>query len=148
MVRVYRYSRRSKTKLSECHSLLQDLFNEAIKHYDITIVCGYRDEETQNNYFNRRVSTLTYPNSKHNKFPSEGVDFAVYHKVGGVSYNEKDMLVVAGVIEGLAISMGIPIRCGFKWDNQYPSENGFLDIGHIELDSSKLIDPNDIEYYR
>lgn len=130
---MYSYSKRSKEKLGECHPLLQTLFNKAIEKYDITIVCGVRDEETQNGYFARGSSQVKYPNSKHNKTPSLAVDFCVYHRLGGASYNELDMIAVAGFIEGLAVQMGIPVRCGFRWNHQFPSENKFMDAGHIEL---------------
>jgi hypothetical protein len=129
---MYRYGKRSKTNLDTCHEDLQTLFNEVIKHYDITIVCGYRDKETQDKYFDHGSSKLKYPMSKHNSYPSTAVDFVCYVN-GRVSWNEVDNLAVAGFIEGLAVGMGIPVRCGFRWDKPFPSQNGFKDYFHIEL---------------
>jgi len=140
---MYNYSRRSKEKLEQAHPYLEKLeqahpylqllFNKAIEYYDISIMCSVRDEETQNAYFRKGLSELEYPNGKHNKTPSMAIDFTVWHKGNGYSYNEEDTNLVAGFIEGLAVAYGIKIRIGARWDNQWVSQNGFKDFGHIEL---------------
>jgi peptidoglycan L-alanyl-D-glutamate endopeptidase CwlK len=129
---MYKYGKTSQRRLETAHEDLQRLFNEAIKYYDLTIVCAERDKDTQDAYFSRGSSKLKYPQSKHNQYPSQAVDFCVYHK-SGISWNEQDMMYVAGFIEALAIGMGIKVRVGAMWDNQWPSENRFMDSGHIEL---------------
>ena len=40
-----RFSNRSKTRLESCHSDLQRLMNEVIKHVDITVLEGYRSTD-------------------------------------------------------------------------------------------------------
>ena len=129
----YRYGKKSLKVREELHPLLQTLMDKILEKYDICLICGYRTEETQNRYYRQGLSKLKYPQSKHNKQPSLAVDIAVYHKVGGVSFNEKDLIYMSGYIKGVADIMGIPIRVGSIWNKQWVSENGFLDAGHIEL---------------
>jgi hypothetical protein len=45
---------------------------------DITILCGHRTREEQDDAFNGGFSKVRYPNSKHNKTPSQAVDVAPY----------------------------------------------------------------------
>ncbi len=135
---MYKYSNKSNYKLKQAHPLLQALFNEVIKYADITIVETHRSNSKQTEYYNKGLSKLKAGQSKHNRTPSEAIDFAVYHKNSGVSWNEKDILYTAGLIEGIAHQMGIPVRMGAKWDHQWVSENGFFDGGHIELEVDKI----------
>ena len=39
-----RYSQRSKDRLATCDRRMQEIMNEVIKHFDVTIVHGWRDE--------------------------------------------------------------------------------------------------------
>lgn len=84
---TYQYSRRSKERLQSCHFVLQALMTEAIKGApsDMSIVSGYRGEAQQNELYKNRRSKVQWPNSKHNKDPSEAVDVVPY--VGGLSWN-------------------------------------------------------------
>jgi len=128
---MYKYSKRSQDFLKQAHPYLQLIFNDVIKHYDISIICTTRNEETQNMYYDEGVSQVKFPHGKHNKTPSLAVDFAVYNR--GISFNERDMTLVAGFIEGVAVSKGIDVKLGARWNKPWISENGFKDIGHIEL---------------
>jgi len=75
---MYFFSKTSKSRLSTCCEELQDICNELIKIMDITIIDGYRNEKRQNEYFEKGASSLKFPNSKHNKYPSKAVDIAPY----------------------------------------------------------------------
>lgn len=50
------YSERSKKRLETCHEDLQKLFNEVIKHFDCTILCGHRGQEEQDKAFAEGMS--------------------------------------------------------------------------------------------
>ena len=130
---MYNYGQASTKNLETCHEKLQRLFAIVIKYYDISIVCGYRDKDTQDKYYRRGSSKLMYPMSKHNQYPSLAVDFAAYHKGVGISWNEKDALLISGFIEGIAIGLGIKVRIGSRWNHPFPSQNTFMDAFHIEL---------------
>ena len=72
------FSKASEEKLSQCHPDLQTLFNEVIKHFDCTILVGYRGEEEQNKAFEEGKSRVRFPDGDHNKMPSEAVDVSPY----------------------------------------------------------------------
>ena len=74
------FSQRSKDNLAEAHQDLQTLFNEVIKHFDCTVICGHRGQIEQDDAHDRGFSQLKYPNSKHNSMPSSAVDVVPYFK--------------------------------------------------------------------
>jgi peptidoglycan L-alanyl-D-glutamate endopeptidase CwlK len=80
-----KFSRISKKRLETCDIRLQNIFNEVVKTYDCSILCGYRTKQEQNNAFNKGRSKLKYPHSKHNKYPSKAVDVAPYYKKRGIN---------------------------------------------------------------
>jgi len=71
----------SKSKLDTCHPLLRTILNHVVQDFDITIVYGKRDEETQNRLEAEGVSELKYPLSAHNQEPfSMACDVIPYPK--------------------------------------------------------------------
>jgi len=129
---MYKYGKKSRSRLETCHPLLQLIFNEAIKVLDITILEGKRGEEKQNNFYHAGKSKLRYPQSKHNREPSEAVDAAPYP----VDWNNLNRFYyMAGVIKGIAQKLGIPLRWGGDWDRDGDiTDNKFQDLPHFELD--------------
>jgi len=88
----YAFSRRSMSRLETAHPALQALMVAAIADdppCDMTILCGYRTEEDQNEAYQRGASKLKYPRSKHNIWPSHAVDVAPYIE-GAVSWEWPD----------------------------------------------------------
>ena len=125
------YGARSRGRLATAHPDLQEVFNEAIKHMDIKILEGHRDEELQNLFYAQHKTHLKYPASKHNKVPSEAVDAAPYP----IDWNNKARFYyMAGLIIGIAKQKGIELRWGGDWnrDGNF-KDNDFDDLGHIEL---------------
>lgn len=84
-----KFSNKSLAKLEQCHEDLQTLFNEVIKEWDCTIICGYRNEKEQNRAFKAGHSKLQYPKSKHNQIPSLAVDVLPYP----IDYGDKKRIL-------------------------------------------------------
>ena len=126
-----KYSNTSVARLATAHPKLQEIFNEAIKIVDITILEGHRGEESQNKAFAEGKSKLRYPDSKHNAFPSQAVDFAPFP----IDWNDSERFYHAiGIIKGIAHMKGIAIRSGGDWDKDGDiRDNKFNDLPHIEL---------------
>ena len=57
-----RFSRRSLSRLETCDERLQKLFKEVVKHFDCTIIEGYRGKEKQNEAYNKGNSKVKFPN--------------------------------------------------------------------------------------
>lgn len=126
-----KFGKTSLANLATCHPDLQRLMHEVIKYVDFSITCGYRGEAEQNAAFKAGNSKLKFPNGEHNKMPSRAVDFAPY------PLNWKDaesFTLLAGVIYGVACTMGIKLRLGIDWDGDFNTlEHSFRDRPHAEL---------------
>lgn len=125
------FSARSRANLETCHEDLQRLFGEVIKHYDCTILCGHRGEEEQNEAFRQGRSQLQFPQSKHNSLPSIAVDVAPYP----IDWDNRSRFYhFGGLVLGISIGMGIPIRWGGDWDMDTDlNDQSFFDLPHFEL---------------
>lgn len=106
------FSARSRAKLDTCDKRLQDLFNKVIVSRDCTILEGHRNEALQNKAFEEGNSKVEYPNSKHNKTPSQAVDVMPYP----IDWEDRQgLLEFANFVEGVAAGMGITVEWGGRW---------------------------------
>jgi len=129
-----KFSKASKSKLKTCHPDIQRLMNEVVKYYDCTIVDGHRDKERQDLYYAQGVSKVKYPNSRHNRYPSNAVDVAPYIKGKGLSWNTIECYVLSGQIIEIARRLKIDIRWGGDWDSDRDlTDQTFNDLVHFEL---------------
>lgn len=122
---------KSKGNLRQAHPDLQLLFEKVVEKYDCSVICGHRDEMTQNDLFEQGMSKLQWPDSKHNKMPSLAVDVVPYP----VDWKDKARFYhFAGYVFGVARSMGIKLRWGGDWDGDLSfSDQNFHDLPHFEL---------------
>lgn len=127
----YRYSSASEERLASCHPVLQEIFREAIKHCDITIISGRRDRDEQDELFRTGKSQLRFPESKHNASPSRAIDAAPYP----IDWKDRERATLfAGFILGLARARGVTLRWGGDWDRDWQvNDNNFDDLWHFEL---------------
>ena len=126
-----KFGKRSKERLKTCHSDLQKLFKEVIKHIDCSVLEGHRGKEEQNKYFADGVSKVEYPNGRHNATPSNAVDVTPYP----VDWKDRErQTLFAGFVIGTARSMGVNLRWGGDWDRDFQvNDNDFDDFPHFEL---------------
>ena len=134
-----KYSTLSKGRLATCHEDLQTLFNEVIKYYDCTIVCGHRGEIAQNEAYAAGNSQVKWPNSKHNKWPSHAVDAAPFEKTA-IDWDKTQSAYFAGWVMALAARLFDEgkiihkIRCGIDWDmDNDVNDTKFWDSTHFEI---------------
>lgn len=130
------YSKKSKAKLATCHEELQLVFNEVINYFDCTIICGYRDEEHQNRYFDEGKTKLKYPESKHNRKPSLAIDVAPYNNRSlPIDWHDGERFYYfAGFVLGVAYQLGVKLRCGADWNmDTHVKDTKFKDLVHFEL---------------
>jgi len=125
------FSNRSLRRLADCHPDLQRLFQRVVLHRDCTIVVGFRNRDAQEEAFEAGLSKERWPDSKHNKFPSEAVDACAYP----IDWNNTARnYYFAGLVMGVAAEMGIKIRCGADWDGDgNPRNQSLHDPGHFEI---------------
>lgn len=127
MGKMFKFSKKSKERLATCKESLQVICNEAIKKFDFTVVCGYRNQVEQDIAYRNGKSKLKFPNSKHNKMPSDAVDIAPYNaKLKKIDWDDINQFVLLShIIKEIAYDNGIRIRWGGDWE--------FKDWGHYEL---------------
>lgn len=122
---MYKFGKKSKEQRATLHSDLKEIVDEAIKIIDFTIIEGHRDKERQNKAFDLGRSKLQYPNSKHNKNPSDAMDIAPWVD-GGIPWdNREKFFELAGVIKAIAHTKGIKIT----WGGDFKS---FFDGPHFQ----------------
>ena len=125
------FGRSSQYQLDTCHSDLQKVLNEAIKHVNFTVTCGFRNQSDQDKAFAEGKSKLKWPNGEHNKLPSRAVDVAPYP----CDWNDAEAFtLLSGIIYGVACVMGINVRLGSDWDMDLNiKEHSLKDRPHVEL---------------
>ena len=127
----YHYSRISKIRLAECDTRLQEIFNEVIKNWDCSIICGYRSEKDQTIAFKAGNSKIPYPRSKHNIFPSRAIDVAPYP----INWNDLGKFYMfAGYVFRVAEEFGIELIYGGDWNgDKKTTDQIFNDLLHYEI---------------
>jgi|TARA_R100001530_G_C4297191_1_gene149550 hypothetical protein len=128
---MYKYSESSQEKLNSCCPALQEVFSEALKFMDITIIDGHRNEKRQNDYYESGKSQVQFPNGKHNTLPSEAIDAAPCP----IDWHDRERATLfAGFILGMAAMKGVLLRWGGDWNHDWQvKDNNFDDLWHFEV---------------
>ena len=135
-VKELKFGRRSLTSLETCHPGLQVIAYKALSTsiIDFTILCGHRSKEEQDAHFEQGTTQLKWPNSKHNKFPSDAVDIVPWIR-GKLSWNPLHCCFLAGILLTCAKELGYTLRWGGNWNmNLEPiTDQTFQDLAHFEI---------------
>jgi len=125
------FSKASRGRLNTCHPDLIRLMEEVIKHIDITILCGARSVEEQQELFRQGRSKLDGINnlSKHNHVPSLACDISRFP----VRWDRERFAACAYYVKATADQMGIKVRLGADWNGDMVFSESFFDGPHIEL---------------
>jgi len=128
---VPKFGRKSRERLNTCNSRLKQVFNEVIKHVDCSVLEGHRDKDRQNKLYEEGKTKVRYPNGRHNRQPSSAVDVTPYP----VDWKDRErQTLFAGFVIGVASQMGINLRWGGDWDQDFQViDNRFDDFPHFEL---------------
>ena len=137
----YSYGTASQRKLDTCHPDIKLLFNHLIQYYNITILEGWRNEETQNELYRQGRSQIKWPDGKHNhldrngKPESRAVDASIWHPEEPHIHWEdpRSQLYFSGIVLGAGTALGIPIRCGCDWNENLNVTDNWIDAWHFEL---------------
>lgn len=126
-----KFGQSSIDRLSTCHPDLQKLFNEVVKNYDCSVICGHRGKDEQDAAVKAGNSKLSWPNSKHNVLPSNAVDVVPFP----IDWNDINRFYhFAGFVLATANQLGIKVRFGADWDGDLNfKEEKFKDLPHWEL---------------
>ena len=125
------FSKRSLEKLATCDERLQDVMNRVVKSFDCTILTGFRTKEEQTELYLTGKSQLQWPHGKHNVMPSKALDAAPYP----IDWKDRERAsFFAGFVLGVASEMGISLRWGGDWNQNWQvRDNSFDDLWHFEI---------------
>lgn len=116
----------SALKLATCHSDLRRLINAASEGIDqgdlayagvrdMTVLCGYRGKNAQDEAVKNGNSKKPWPTSPHNMVPANAVDVAPYP----IDWNDtRSFDVLHAYIAGIAHNMGIDLH-DIGWDRPH-----------------------------
>lgn len=113
----------SKERLSTCVPELQTLFNEVVKDFDCTVLCGHRGKTAQDKAVADGVSKAPWPQSNHNSLPSKAVDVMPYPIEWS---NTERLMEFSQYVKATAQRLGIQVR----WGGDF---KGFFDGPHWEI---------------
>ncbi len=126
-----RLSTQSRDKLMTCHPILIKIVLRLIKTYDVKVVDGHRNQAWQNEAFASGHSTKEWPDSTHNRDPSEGIDIVPYPSI---YRSTLAFYVMAGRFMQIADDMNVTVRWGGDWDSDDDlHDQNFMDLGHFEV---------------
>lgn len=152
----YSFGARSSSNLNTCVLPIKVTLSSAILVYDFSVITGHRNEITQNRAFTKGYSTVQWPNSEHNVFPSNAADLYPWHKrfksLTGhpdqiafiakalkVTLKEADWFIraeyhrMAGTVIMAGNFHGVDIRWGGDWDGDGDTtDQSFDDLCHFE----------------
>lgn len=135
---MIRYGKQSRGNIAECcqpiREVLQAYAAGAPEDMDLTIIVGFRGEAAQNAAHAAGNSGKRFPDSKHNKTPSEAFDFIPSPFSGKKDWGDALRFSrIAGGILYVARQKGVTLRWGGDWDRDGRSnDQKFMDLGHIE----------------
>lgn len=132
---------------AELHPDLKLLFDETRKELlieqspvknpmDIFLVYAYRGKDAQNEAVKMGFSKVYFPNSKHNKSPSEGLDTCPYP----IDWNDlKRFKYMNQVMMRVAKRLNLEIRFGadFNMDGDLTNDK-FVDLPHCEVLNARV----------
>lgn len=131
----------STRNLRTCHPDLQKVARKGITLYDFSVLYGHRGQQLQNQLFAQGASELSWPESKHNRTPSEAMDLAPWPIDWGEDPDDPKRVIaigrfyyLAGIIHAVSEQLGITLRWGGDWDSDGDFfDQTFNDLVHYEL---------------
>lgn len=128
---MYKLSNRSLGNLMMVDERLVTMCHRAIEVVNFAVICGHRDAKEQNDFYFRGMSKLEYPDSKHNKDPSQAID-AVPYPIDWE--DQRRFYYLAGIFKAIAYDLGFQLRHGGDWDrDDIFKDQKFYDLPHFEI---------------
>jgi peptidoglycan L-alanyl-D-glutamate endopeptidase CwlK len=137
-----KFGNTSLNRLFTCHKDLMKIMEVAISDFDISVVCGHRNESEQNRAYDAGQSQLAFPHSSHNQIPSMAIDIAPYClETKGIDWDDSESFVfMAGYVKRVADELFKSgqihhrLRWGGDWNmNGRTVDEKFRDYPHFEL---------------
>ena len=143
--------------MNQCDARFKPILEDVLQFKDCSIIEGHRTEDRQNQLY-PKFTKVKWPNSKHNKMPSEAIHVVPYIKgIGAITGHSSQAAKLAAMMDitvqqaqerireeftylaGAIIMCGrkhnIKIRWGGDWDRDGDIfDNNFDDLAHYEIE--------------
>lgn len=136
----YRFGARSLQKLASADERWVPVCNSIIKHFDFSILHGFRWKAEQDQLVERGWSRTPWPHSHHNvnrhghnRPGSLAIDLAPYRD-GGIDWDDHPAFIALyGMIRQAAREHGFVVGWGGDWDrdDEFIADQRFNDLGHV-----------------
>lgn len=138
---IYSFGNASRQKLHTCCPELVQVAERVMSYQimDFTIVWGHRGKAAQDKAFAEGASKKQWPDSLHNVYPSDALDFAPWITLpngrGGIDWSDNySFVMLAGLFLAAGAELEIELRYGGDWDRDGSTKDQtFMDLGHIEV---------------
>jgi len=141
---MHYFSNSSRAKLDTCHPDLQRLMEAVLQDVDITIICGVRSKDEQNEAYRIGHSQVQWPDSEHNIILPDDLSNAIdelpyFSERPHLHWFDKDGIWQhCQFVIGRAEELGIGVRSGADWDGDgvptfLDKDETFFDGPHWEL---------------
>ena len=130
-----KWGTRSQRVYDELDERLQRVCDRILHEVaDVSLLCGFRGEQEQNEAFLSGASTLMWPDGNHNERPSKAVDLQPYPMPTRKEKLWASLGYIAGRAIGIGIEDGVVIRWGGDWDQDGDlTDQNFDDLFHLEI---------------
>jgi len=127
-----KFGKKSLEQLETCDKRLIKVFNEVIKTVDCSVLEGNRHQTRQDQLYKEGKTKVKFPFGRHNADPSFAVDVVPYP----ISWSDRERFTLfAGFVLGTAKSMGINLKWGGDWNQNWQvNDNKFDDFPHFQID--------------
>ena len=125
-----RGSQRSQVNYNTCHPDLQRVADAVLMQFNCSFIEGHRQKYEQDKYYFMGLSQVTWPDSKHNPFPSEAMHLMPWP----IDWNDLARIrFFAGIVVGIGGLLEVRLRWGGDWDMDTElKDNSFNDLAHYE----------------
>ena len=105
--------------------------DHVLQQFNCCFFEGHWKKQEQDKYYFMGLSQLMWPNSRHNKFPSEAMHLMPWP----IDWQDLPRIrFFAGIVVGTGGVLGVTLRWGGDWDMDTElKDNTFNDLAHYEL---------------
>jgi peptidoglycan L-alanyl-D-glutamate endopeptidase CwlK len=123
----------SNLLLYKCHPKLIKIFEQVTTPH--VVFTGYRGKEDQDRLFKEKKTDHLYPNSKHNKQPSEAVDAAPLKNGQRSNYIDWNDLKLFAILAKEVLAIAEKEKIKISWSGNWVKgmKNGNKEYCHFEL---------------
>jgi peptidoglycan L-alanyl-D-glutamate endopeptidase CwlK len=127
---------------------LELIADRVVRWWDCHVAFGFRPQHEQNDAYMRGASTKRWPDSLHNRWPSEALDLAPWYSEEApneIPWEDVERFrAFGGFVMGVAAQLGIGLSWGGDWDGDWIfTDQRLHDLVHFQLVNARALDASE-----